>query len=347
MFARVPALDDRLPSGDALLDSDGRVESAVHDIAVIIVSTNQGHWLRRCLTSVFERSGHVSLDLVVVDNGGEDGAAELVERDVPAARVIRCPNHGFAHANNRALRTCHARYVLFLNPDTELLEGTLAELVDELDHRADVGAAGVRQLSADGTLYPSMRNFPSISRALGDAVGLERLRNRPSWLGEREVDPSRYEAEFESDWTIGSFLLVRREALEGAGSFDERFFIYSEEVDLCLRLRRAGWKLLYLPSVTILHHIQTGRLARGSDPRFARQNAFSQLQYGRKNFPPTYRATFRSALLLRYGLRSLAGGDARQRAAARAAAGVVLGRGGPPFEAPPGQAVERRGAERE
>ena len=152
-----------------------------------------------------------------------------------------------------------ARYVLFLNPDTELLEGTLGELVAELDDRPEVGIAGVRQIGADGNVYPTMRRFPNVARALGDALGLERLAARPGSLGERELVDDRYDREFESDWTIGSFMLARSEALAATGGFDERFFVYSEEVDLCLRIKRAGWKIVHLPTMTILHHGSTVR----------------------------------------------------------------------------------------
>src|SRR5262249_763480 len=263
-------------------------------------SHNQAHWLRRCLPTLVERTGAIDADLVVVDNGHADDTAELVEREFPSVRLLRVDNHGYAHANNQAVRTTDARYVLFLNPEPELLEGTLAGLVEELDRRPDVGVVGVRQVGADGAVYPSMRAFPSVSRTLGDALGLERLPGRPGWLGEREVRLDRYEHEFDADWTIGAFMLVRREALESAGYLDERFFIGSEEVDFCLRVRRAGWRLLYLPTMTILHHVQNGSLARAGDTRIQRQNALSQVLYAKKNFPPAYRAAYRGALLLRY-----------------------------------------------
>ena len=305
----------------------------MHDLAVIIVSTNQAHWLPACLPSVFSRSGAISLDLVVVDNGSTRDTRDLVERDFPDARVVVCANHGFAHANNEALKTVDSRYVLFLNPDTELLEGTLAELLAELDSRPGVGLAGVRQVNADGKVDPTMRRFPSVARAFGDALGLERLASRPASLGERELAGDRYDREFESDWTIGSFMLVRRESLAAVGGFDERFFAYSEEVDLCLRIKRAGWQIVHLPTVTILHH---GSTARVVDARMAQQNAYAQLQYAEKHFGPVERVGYRAALLLRYGLRSLPpAGDARRRSAARAAAALVLGRADPPFEGEP------------
>jgi GT2 family glycosyltransferase len=301
----------------------------MHDLAVIVVSHDQAQWLPRCLATVIEHAGPIALDLVVVDNGATRETQALVERAYPEVRLVVCENRGFGHANNQALRTTESRYVLFLNPDTEVLSGSLADLVAELDRRPEIGLAGARQLGPDGTMQPTMRRFPSASRALGDALGLERFPNRPGWLGEREVRLGRYDGEFEDDWTIGSFMLARCDAIERAGSFDERFFVYSEEVDLCLRVRRAGWKIVHLPTLTIRHE---GSAARIVDPRMARQNAYAQLQYARKHLSAPERAGLRAALLLRYGLRSLPPvGDGDRRAAARAAAGLVLGFGEPPF----------------
>ena len=301
----------------------------MHDLAVIVVSTDQARWLPRCLATVHEHAGPLALDVVVVDNGARHETRTLVESAYPDVRLVVCANRGFGHANNQALDTVDARYVLFLNPDTELLSGTLAEVVAKLDARPEIGLAGVRQLDVEGTVSPTMRRFPSVTGAFGDALGLERLPNRPGWLGEREVRLDRYETEFEDDWTIGSFMLVRREALEGAGRFDERFFVYSEEVDFCLRVRRAGWRIVHLPTLTILH---VGSTVRAVDPRMARQSAYAQLQYAQKNLPAVQRGGFRAALLLRYGLRSLPpAGDRARRAAARAAAGLLLGFGQPPF----------------
>jgi GT2 family glycosyltransferase len=194
----------------------------------------------------------------------------------------------------------------------------------------------VNQVSADGTLHPTIRWFPNALRALGDALGAERLPYHPRWLGERELDLARYGDEVACDWTIGSFMLVRREAIDAAGPLDERFFIYSEEVDFCLRIHDAGWQIRHFPSMTILHHVQKGGTARTVNDRMVRQNAYAQLQYARKHFSPLHRALFRGVLLLRYGVRSLAiGGDRdyarRRRAAARNAARLVVGLAEPPF----------------
>jgi len=300
----------------------------VHDLAVIVVSTDQAHWLPRCLPTIAEHAGDLALDVVVVDNGSTRETRDLVRRDFPAARVVVCENRGFGHANNEGLRTVDARHVLFLNPDTELLAGSLASLVAELDARPDVGLAGVRQVDGDGRLVPTVRYFPTVRRTLMDALGLERLGGS---LGERELRQGLYDREHDVDWTIGSFMLARSDALARVGGFDERFFVYSEEVDLCYRIRAAGWRIVHLPAMTILHH---GSTVRARDPRMAQQNAYAQLQYARKHFGALPRAGYRAALLLRYALRALPpAGDASRRAAARAAAGLVLGLAEPPFGA--------------
>jgi N-acetylglucosaminyl-diphospho-decaprenol L-rhamnosyltransferase len=295
----------------------------VQGLAVVIVSHDQSRWLPRCLTTLREHLGDVDADVLVVDNGTQDDVGELEE-----ARVLRIENRGYGHANNVGLAATDAPWVLFLNPDTEILDGSLSELLDRLDARPDIGIAGVRQVDATGALTPTMRSFPTAARTLGDALGLERWPSRPGWLGERELRLDRYEIEFEGDWTIGSFLLVRRETLDAVGGFDESFFLYSEEVDLCLRVREAGWKVLHVPSVTILHHGSTGRAL---DPKLASQSAWGQLQYARKHLPAHSRAGLRAALVVRYGIRSLHG-DGRRRRAARAATALTLGLRSPPFQ---------------
>jgi GT2 family glycosyltransferase len=107
----------------------------VHDLAIITVSTNEAHWIRPLLPTVFAHMGDIRGDVVVVDNDSHDGTADVVATEFPEARSVWSRNHGFGHANNRALMTCNARYVLFLNPDTEILEGTFAELVRMMDER--------------------------------------------------------------------------------------------------------------------------------------------------------------------------------------------------------------------
>lgn len=312
------------------------------DLAVIVVSTNEARWLRPCLRTIYERAGDIALDVVVADNESTDGTRELVESEFPQARVVTCENRGFAHANNRGLMTCDARYALFLNPDTEILEGTFEQLVRALDARPSVGLIGVKQVTADGELFPTVRRFPNALRALGEALGSERFPVRASWLGERELDLALYDRELECDWTSGSFMLARMEALYGGGFMDERFFIYGEEPDLCLRIQQAGWEIRHLPLMTILHH--AGKA--GINPKMEAQNALARAQHALKHFGRLHRAAYLGALGLRYGARAVAPGDGdrgrQRREASRRALRVLAHREEPPFGEPPGQAVRVR-----
>jgi len=303
------------------------------DLTIIIVSYNDGHWLDDCLTSINERAGDISLDVVVVDNG-TDGAHAMVQSRFPGVRVLRAENRGFAHANNRGVMAGTGRYVLFLNPDTQLLEGSLADLVAAMDTRPDVGLIGARQVTADGTLWPTMRYFPGISRALGDALGLERFTQRPKWTGERELNMALYEQETECDWVSGSFMLARREAVLSAGLFDERFFLYSEEPDLCLRMKRAGWGIRHLPTMTILHHSGKG----GTRPKMTAQDVFTRRQYAEKHFSRPRRAGYLTAVGAKHLLRlALHRRESRpeENEAARLALRTLVGREGAPFRQPP------------
>lgn len=299
----------------------------------MIVSWHAAQFLPACLSSVYRRAGEIELAVVVVCNS-DDGSAELVEREFPQARVVRCENRGFAHASNRGVLSVDARSVLFLNPDTEVLEGTLADLVRLLDARPELGLLGVRQQTPEGDLYPTIRRFPTALRTLAASLGYERWPVRPSFLGERELDLRRYAQEVACDWTTGAFMLARREAIQAAGLLDERFFLYSEEPDLCLRIRAAGWEVRHVPIVTILHHAGRG----SDDPRLAAQDAYSRIQLARKHYSPARAAGVRGALglgcLLRWGL-----GSGTRRGAARAALRVVAGIDGAPFGSGPAQAV--------
>jgi GT2 family glycosyltransferase len=316
------------------------------DIAIITVSTNEKQWLRPCLTSVFAHLGNVRADVVVVDNESKDGTAELVATEFPAARVVPSRNHGFSHANNRALMTCDARYVLFLNPDTEIVEGTFAEVVAAMDARPTVGLIGARQLNAEGRLDTTIRRFPNALRALGEALSAERiLRRRPHWLGERELDAAVYDTEVSCDWTTGSFMLARREAIESAGFLDERYFMYSDETDFCRRIKQAGWEVRHLPDMTIVHH--EGKA--GIKPSIESLQAHTRIMYARKYFSPAHRAAFTGAVLLRHSLRAVYAGPGelgrKRREANRRALATLLGRAPVPYGPPSRVSVRSAGPE--
>jgi N-acetylglucosaminyl-diphospho-decaprenol L-rhamnosyltransferase len=309
------------------------------DLAIVIVSFNDAQWLEACLSSVFSHAGTATLEVVVVDNESNDGTAELVASRFPEVLVVSNCNGGFGHGNNRGIEGTSARYVLFLNPDTEVIEGTFGTLVDMLDKRPEVGLAGARQLMPDGELIRTIRRFPNASRAFGEALASERWPVRPSWAGERLLDAELYTREVECDWTSGSFMLARREALAGAGSFDERFFLYAEEPDLCLRIKQAGWSVRHLPDMTITHHALKG----GMQPRMVAQEALARRQYAQKYFTKPHKSLYLGAIGIRHLIRAAVAGNGPKatvhRKAARWAIAILLGRAEPPFRKPPPTAL--------
>jgi GT2 family glycosyltransferase len=311
---------------------------------VIIVSHDSAEWLGPCLTSLFEHAGELSLDVVVVENGGSRRTAELIEAGFPTVRVLECENRGFAHANNVGFRAVSAPLVLFLNPDTEVVSGTLREVVNVLLTRPGLGLVGVRQVTPDGELWPTIRRFPNAARTLFEALGVESLPWQPGWLGERELDLSKYEREQECDWTSGSFMLARRSAIAEAGLMDERFFLYCEEPDLCLRIKRAGWSIRHLPYLTIVHHAGRGRW----NETLSAQDAYARRQYMEKNYSRPHFVAGLGAMCLALSLRAVFGGrdraqNQRRRAANRAALAVLLHRRPPPFGPPPENALGSSG----
>lgn len=314
-------------------------ERARDDLAVIIVSANSAHWLRPCLTTLFEHIGDISVDVLVVASGCTDETVELVDEEFAPARTLAVENRGFAAGNNQGVLATSSRYVLFLNPDTEILEGTFEALLRELDARPEVGLISVRSETPDGVEWPTIRRFPTPLRTACEALGSEHLPRRATWMGERELDPRAYERDTECDWLSGSFMLARREALQAAGLMDERYFLFCEEPDLCIRIKHAGWEVRHLPSMRILHHHE-----KAFDARMISQEAFARGQYMRKHFGPVRGRLGIAALALGHGIRATFGGRDRdqagdQRRASQAALAVLLGRKPPPFTAPPRTAL--------
>jgi GT2 family glycosyltransferase len=304
------------------------------DLSVVVVTHNGRGLALTTLRSARSRTGGLEVEWIVADSGSSDGTPAAIEREMPDVRVIRCANLGFAHANNRGLEVARGRYLLLLNPDVEIERGTLAGLVAELERRPGVGVASGIQRGTDGALLPSIRRFPSPARDLGESLRLNRLPGLGR-LGELDLNYELYGEERSVDWLSGAFLLVRREAAMAAGGLDERFFLYSEEIDWCLRIRGAGWDVRHLPAIEIVHH------CGGSSPERAAELARSRVLFARKHFGAARAAAIRLALAAGHLVRVvplLAAGtlvpSVRPRLRAEALAlAVTLGATDPPLSA--------------
>jgi len=297
-------------------------------VTAVIVSFNTREHLLRCLASL---EAHVTLPLqvVVVDNGSSDGSAAAVGPAHPGVQVLENDaNLGFAAACNRGLREARAPYVLLLNSDAEVCAGAVEGLAAILDARADVGVVGPRTVGYDGG--PQLSFGPDLTpvsewrqrrlvRAIRD--------RRPEAVREVEALCAR---EQEPAWVSGACLLARKAALDAVGGLDERFFLYEEDVDLCLRVRQAGWRILYTPAAVVMHHL--GR-------SMEKIPALSRLEYDRSHlrFYAKHRGPGATALLRLYlagssiaGWIAAVGPGADRRARRRERAGALrVAVGGP------------------
>ena len=223
-------------------------------VSIVIVSFNTRDVLRECLQTLQRQAGSVSYETVVIDNNSSDGSAEMVEAEFNWARVVRCDrNLGFAGANNRGFPRATGRYVVLLNSDAFLQPGALERAVEHMDKNPMVGLAGGRLVGRDGSWQPSARMFPSLLNELLVMSGLSTRYSKSRFFGRVDqtfADPSEPS---QIDWVPGAFSIIRRDILEKIGYFDERFFLYYEEVDLCRRLKAAGYQIWYWPDIQVVH----------------------------------------------------------------------------------------------
>jgi N-acetylglucosaminyl-diphospho-decaprenol L-rhamnosyltransferase len=219
----------------------------------VVVNYENGPLLVQCVESVLGDDSAGPVELVVVDNGSSDGSVDALQRAFPDVHVVRAPgNVGYSRAANLGIAATRAPVVAVLNADTRLDRGTAAALLHRLDTQPRVGACGPRVKNLDGTDYPSARRMPSVPLAvMHGLLGLWWPTNPfTRRYRQLDVDPAQPRV---VDWVSGAALWLRRDALDAIGGWDERYFMYLEDVDLCLRLRNRGWDIAYEPAGVVWH----------------------------------------------------------------------------------------------
>jgi N-acetylglucosaminyl-diphospho-decaprenol L-rhamnosyltransferase len=264
-------------------------------IDVVIVSYQCRELLCACLTSLQEHPPPGATRVFVVDNGSTDGTVEMVRRDFREVELIPSEqNLGFSKANNLAIRRGSGRYVLALNPDTRVTAGALEKLIAVMEEQPEIGICGCRLELEDGSFdHAAKRAFPTPLGALAHFSGLGRRANAPSSLAQYRAP------EVESglvDAVNGAFMLMRRSPLEEVGLFDEGYWMYMEDLDLCYRFKQAGWLTWYEPSVTVIH-VKAGTSGRIRAPRLNYafhygMYRFYHKHYARKNAPALNAAVY-------------------------------------------------------
>jgi N-acetylglucosaminyl-diphospho-decaprenol L-rhamnosyltransferase len=251
---------------------------------VIVVAYRSRELLESCLFSLRESAPHVSHEVFVVDNASHDGTVEMVRSAFPEIELIpHDENVGFAAANNVAIRRGRGRYVLALNPDTRLTDRALDTLVELMDRRPEIGICGCRLVREDGSFdHAARRSFPTIAGALGHFLRVGRSAHAPKSLAQYRA-PDVVAGPV--DAVNGAFMLMRRAALEDVGLFDEGYWMYMEDLDLCYRFREAGWDTWYEPSVTVTH-VKAGTSGPIRSPRLNYAFHDGMLRFYRKHYAP-------------------------------------------------------------
>jgi GT2 family glycosyltransferase len=249
-------------------------------VAAVVVNYNAGHELRLALQSIADECAGRDWEGVVVDNASSDGSGAIAEQFAPAVRLLRnAQNVGFGRGVNQAVAATTAPLVLVMNPDCRLVPGALATLQRELAAHPDCAIAGPRILDPDGSVQGSARGDPDMLTGMfGRASALRRLLPflaiaRRNVLDEQLSDPS--EGSHVVDWVSGACMLVRRDAFDRAHGFDERYFLYWEDADLCRRLRALGYHIRYVPGATAVHRVgHSSRTVRPSAIRAFHDSAY-------------------------------------------------------------------------
>ncbi|MBV7333854.1 glycosyltransferase family 2 protein, partial [Chloroflexi bacterium TSY] len=296
------------------------------DLSIILVSWNVWDLLRACLTSI-ERASRAkkvsdsrsassvrlfgpedraaTLEVIVVDNGSNDATVDFVPSLFPWVRFVENQtNLGFTAGNNCGFANSHGRFVYFLNPDTELADGSLWQLYAELRDEPTIGIMGPRLLYPNGMQQNSRRRFPKRLTGFWESTWLGQLWPNNPWAIQMHMlnwpDSIRHDV----DWLVGAAIMARRDALDAAsqdldvGPFDETFFMYSEELDLCQRVKQAGWRVAYTPNAVVTHYE-----GRSSEQVPARRHIYfntSKVRYYRKYFGSSWAETLRWYLLFEF-----------------------------------------------
>ncbi len=224
------------------------------DVSIVVVSFKVKDLLQKCLSSIYRETQNLEFEVFVVDNNSQDGSVEMVQSNFPRLQlIVNKTNIGFAKACNQAIKKSKGEYILLLNPDTEITDNAICKTWEFMRQKKDAGIAGCKIQNEDGTLQTSVRRFPDL---LSHIIILLKLHNFfPNFESIKKYYMSGwpYNETKVVDQVMGAFYMIRREVLKKIGLLDEHFYIWYEEVDLCKRTLKAGWKTYFYANAQIIH----------------------------------------------------------------------------------------------
>lgn len=256
-------------------------------LSVITVTHNHAAYIGRCLTALVPEVMALGGEIIAIDNLSDDASADIIRRFPDVTLVVNPERRGFSANNNYGMAIAQGRYLLLLNPDTEVLPGALAELIAFMDAHPTVGMCGAQLLFPDGTIQPSPRRFPTVGSVIARRTPIRRFLKNSAFNRRHLMLDVNHTEPFSVDWLLGACMFIRREILDTVGPLDEGFFLYVEDIDWAQRMHRAGWDIYYVPAAKIIHH----HLAVSDKKLFSRHmwvHLKGMIRYARRYLLPAF-----------------------------------------------------------
>ncbi len=240
------------------------------DISIVIISWKMRDLLERCLKTIYNFTSGVSFEVIVIDNNSQDGTSEMVEKLFPQIKLIKnSENRGVAPARNQGIKETKGKYILILDADMELIDNSIKHLYDFMEKNPDAGIVGCKLVDKDFNLQSSCKRFPTLLAFLFRRMEwIDAVRNSKT-LRHHTMEDWDHNEISTVDYLIGACQYFRREVIEKIGMYDEKIFYGPEDIDFCLRIWKAGWKVYYYPFTKIIHHEQ----------RITKKNLFSKISF--------------------------------------------------------------------
>jgi hypothetical protein len=272
------------------------------DISIVIVNWNTKELLLKCIESIKKEKSIYQKEIIVVDNDSSDNSPQVIIDHHPDVHLIRNKaNLGFAKANNIGITVSKGSYLCLINSDVEVLDDCLYKLYEFIDSNPQIGIVGPKIFYPDMRDHDSCRNYPTLWNNFCEAIALNKIFSYSKTFSGEHMEYFHHDKTLKTDSLVGCFLMIRRAALNQIGLFDEQFFIFAEELDLCHRIKKSGWDVVFFPEAAIIHHHGA---STSKDPlRFSIEQIISKIKYWKKHHGRLVVMTFLLILIMHHGIR--------------------------------------------